>query len=30
LIFLLSSPASPGTWVQNNIDNCAPGPGITP
>jgi hypothetical protein len=30
LIFLLSSPASPGTGVQNNIDNCAPGPGITP
>ena len=30
LIFLLSSPASPGTWVQNNIANCAPGPGITP
>jgi len=29
-IFLLSSPASPGTWVQNNIANCAPGPGITP
>jgi hypothetical protein len=30
IIFLLSSPASPGTWVQNNIANCAPGPGITP
>jgi hypothetical protein len=29
-IFLLSSPASPGTWVQNNIANCAPGSGITP
>ena len=29
-IFLLSSPASPGTWVQNNIANCAPGQGITP
>lgn len=29
-IFLLSSPASPGTWVQNNIANCAPGPRITP
>lgn len=29
-IFLLSSPASPGTWVQNNIANCAPGKGITP
>ena len=29
-IFLISSPASPGTWVQNNIANCAPGPGITP
>ena len=28
-IFLVSSPASPGTWVQNNIANCAPGPGIT-
>jgi hypothetical protein len=30
LIFLISSPASPGTWVQNNIANCAPGPGIVP
>jgi len=29
-VFLLSSPASPGTWVQNNINNCAPGKGITP
>lgn len=29
-IFLLSSPASPGTWVQNNTNNCAPGKGITP
>jgi hypothetical protein len=29
-IFLLSSPASPGKWVENNIENCAPGPGITP
>jgi len=29
-IFLLSSPASPDTWVQNNIANCAPGPGIIP
>jgi hypothetical protein len=28
-IFLISSPASPGTWVENNIENCAPGPGIT-
>jgi hypothetical protein len=22
-IFLISSPASPGTWIENNIENCA-------
>ena len=29
-IFLLSAPASPGTWVQNNIESCTPGTGIKP